>query len=88
MKLVLSIQTKEFQLIADGETVATTANLISAVGLWIASFYVFNLAYPSSLNKTLLFCQNILLGIIEDVSSPRPVITHTNKLNVYNSKSK
>lgn len=34
-----------------------------AVSMWMSSFYIFNLAYPRSLVKALLFCQKIILNI-------------------------
>ena len=71
---------------ADGEVVATSDAFFEAVVLWISSFYIFNLAYPSRLQKTLAFVQKIILNILDELQTPRAIITLINKLNNENTR--
>ncbi|XP_041453824.1 uncharacterized protein LOC121407001 [Lytechinus variegatus] len=79
------IDSESFVLSADGETIATSHDLLSAAAMWVSSFYIFNLQYPSDLSKTLIFIQKVLLNIQDGDSTPRPIFTLINKLNIENA---
>lgn len=74
------MEATEFTLQADGEEIAFTGNFITAVALWIAAFYVFNLNYPPGVSKTLQFLQRVILNVSDELPPPRSIITLTNKL--------
>ena len=52
----------EFSIFAENVQVANTTSFVDAVGLLLASYFSFNLAYPSQVNNTLTFIQKILIG--------------------------
>ena len=79
------IMDASFEVIASGEAIADSDDLLTAAALWMAVFYVFNLAYPACVAKTILFCQKILLNIQDEEAAPRPIVTLTSKLNNFNA---
>ena len=60
---------ENYHVLVEGVKVATTNSLIGAFKLLMASFYVFNIAYPKNLQATLSFLQILFLGI-NDNSKP------------------
>ena len=58
-----------FDVIIDEIAVSSSNNLMTAVTVFLASFYVLNLAYPTCLKKTLSFFQKIVLNIQDNISS-------------------
>jgi len=81
-------ETGRFTLIADEEEIASSDSLIDGISMWISSFYIFNLEYPTCLKRTLAFLQKIILNIQDELAAPRPVVTLTNKLNFENARLK
>ena len=63
-----------FTIMADGEQVCTTDTLTWAVKLLVATYYVFNIAYPKKIAATMQFIQEKLLDVHDDaVKNPRAV---------------
>ena len=60
--------------------------LPTALAVYLASFYVFNLAYPSTLKKTLTFIQKVILNIQDNVKIERSVVTRLERLNKHLDK--
>ncbi|XP_038065708.1 sterile alpha motif domain-containing protein 3-like [Patiria miniata] len=74
-------QCQHFSIVVDGIEVAHTDTFMSAFSCYVACFYVFNLAYPGVLRKTLNFFQRVILNIQDSAKVDRPVITLLDKLN-------
>ena len=70
-----------FDVIIDEIAVSSSNNLMTAVTVFLASFYVFNLAYPTCLKKTLSFFQKIVLNIQDNIPLERSVLSLLEKLN-------
>ncbi|PIK49006.1 hypothetical protein BSL78_14112 [Apostichopus japonicus] len=47
----------------DGFKVTESSNFMSAFAIYLATFYIFNLVYPTALKKTLNFHQRMILNI-------------------------
>ena len=69
-----------FEIIADNELVCTCRNLISAVGSLVATFYIFNIAYPKELVATLTFIQKFIIGMQDGVKKNSKVIGFISKV--------
>ena len=80
------LKTSQFKLFVDGEEVARTETFFGAVAVYLEAFYVFNLAYPASLQQSLTFVQKVILNIQDEFHPTKPIITLTNKLNIVNNK--
>ncbi|XP_046542876.1 uncharacterized protein LOC124253198 [Haliotis rubra] len=52
-----------FHVYSEGQKVCTTDNIIDALKVYLAVYYVFNLQYPQGLSKTHLFFDKMLLKI-------------------------
>ena len=75
-----------FTISVDGVEVTNCSTLLPAVAVYLASFYVFNLAYPSTLKKTLTFIQKVILNIQDNVKIERSVVTRLERLNKHLDK--
>ena len=50
-----------FKIFVDGQQIGQTSDFVCAMDLFIISFYVFNITHPKSLEKSLLFCDRMIL---------------------------
>ena len=71
----------EFSIYIDGVDVAHCTTLLAAVSVYLACYYVFNLAYPAGLKKTLTFFQKVILNIHDNAKIERSVVTLLERLN-------
>ena len=72
--------TSRFDIYADSVLVCTTGNLVRAYTVLFASFYVFNLVYPSKCVGTLTFMQKCLCNVQDKVKNVAKVITLLSRL--------
>lgn len=62
-KKILTMDDDMFSLVLEGDVLLKTGSFLSVFNLMMAAVYTLNLAYPKSLEKTLLFIQTIVLGL-------------------------
>ena len=62
-----------YAVVVDNKRVCTTTDMLLAVTVLIASYYVFNLAYPKDLEGTMVFYQNAILNIQDQTKYNRKV---------------
>lgn len=62
-KNIMTMDTESFIVYAEGTEVFKCDSFFEAYTGLLACIYVMNLAYPKGLEKTLLFVQNILIGL-------------------------
>ncbi|XP_071839081.1 uncharacterized protein [Apostichopus japonicus] len=74
-------KTEQFTLVVDGTDVAHSTTILGASTLWIESFYVFNLSYPTCVSNSLIFLQRIILIIDDQLPVARTIRMQVNKLN-------
>lgn len=72
---------KQFEVVVEGIPVTTSPSFMCAFTTYLVSFYCFNLAYPSSLKKTLNFIQKIILNIQDNLPIDKTVVKIVDKLN-------
>ena len=60
---------KAFVLEIEKETIGSTDNFLSLFVMYIASIYCFNLVYPKKIEKSMLFIQKIILGLVDNETS-------------------
>ncbi|XP_038074352.1 sterile alpha motif domain-containing protein 3-like [Patiria miniata] len=70
-----------FSVEIDGTIVSSSKDVLSAMAVYLASFYVFNLAYPTRLKRTLTFFQKGVLNIQDNLKPERVVISLLEKLS-------
>ena len=51
------------ELVAEELSVCRAEGLLQTVAVWLASYYVFNCAYPVHFKNTLVFLQKVVLNI-------------------------
>ena len=68
------------QILADGVTICETNNLMKAARLLLATFYIFNIAYPKIIMATLTFFQKVFLNLQDEARRLPKVISLTSKL--------
>ena len=54
------------KIMADGIMVCQADNLLKAARLLLATFYVFNIAYPKGITASLTFFQKVFLNLQDD----------------------
>lgn len=64
----MSSANDRFSLMVDGIEVSNTDNMGKAVALYFVVFYVFNIAFPKAVLKTLVFLQKCAFGINEAIN--------------------
>ncbi|KAL5014749.1 hypothetical protein ScPMuIL_009019 [Solemya velum] len=60
---VLTMESDAFVVDVDGLKLCACDNFFEAFSALIASIYIFNLAYPKELTKSLTFIQNVIIGL-------------------------
>ena len=70
-----------FSTVIDGIDIAHSSTILMAFAVYLSSFYVFNLAYPVVLKKTLTFFQRIILNIQDASKIDRSVVTLLDRFN-------
>ena len=65
----------------EGVTVGNTANLMEAIGILMATYYVFNVAYPKDVEKSLTFIQKAMLVKHEECKHIPAVVALIAKMN-------
>ena len=79
-QFILDERTK-FEVVVDGEIIGKSEDFFSAFALYMASFYVFNVAYPKDFENTLIFIQKLFLEILDDgLKAPSRVLTLISKV--------
>ena len=73
-----------FNVVIDGIAVSSSSNLMTALSIYFAGFYIFNLAYPSCLKKTCTFFQKVIFNTQDNLKPERAVISLLEKLNQTN----
>jgi len=63
---LLSMEEDAFYVYVEGVKLCECSNFFEAYTVFLGAFYVFNLAYPKTWEKTLTFVQNVLLGIKDE----------------------
>ncbi|XP_076101714.1 sterile alpha motif domain-containing protein 3-like [Mytilus galloprovincialis] len=78
---VLSRENDAFKVTVENVIVSRSCDMISAVLGLIMAIYTFNLAYPKHIQKTLLFCQRVLLSLDDEVAIDKKILNVTSLLN-------
>nr|XP_054748301.1 uncharacterized protein LOC129253889 [Lytechinus pictus] len=65
---------KEFAIVAEGEVVAQTSDVLKAVCIVMAVHYVFNMSYHPKLNASLTFIQKVIMNMKDSSPNPKKVI--------------
>ena len=52
-----------FYILADNVKICSTNNMLKALKLLVATFFVFNIAYPKRVHAALIFFQKIFLNL-------------------------
>ena len=74
------LEDAEFDVKVDGHSLCQSKDFIAGFEVYLASFYVFNITYPKSLENTMIFIQKFLLGILDDgFKAPGRVLTLISK---------
>ena len=68
------------KIVADKVVICETDNLMEAAGLLLATFYVFNIAYPKASMATLTFYQKVFLNLQDEAKRLPRVISLLSKL--------
>ena len=77
---ILNESTK-FEVILEGEVIGRSDDFFNSFSLYMASFYVFNIAYPKDFQNTLTFVQKYFLEILDDgLKAPPKVLTLITKV--------
>ncbi|XP_072176124.1 uncharacterized protein [Diadema setosum] len=77
-----------FELIASGEAIASSDDLLTAAALWMAIFCFHPIISCLCCElETLLFCQKILLNIQDEEAALRPIVTLTRASNMMSRDS-
>ena len=58
----------QYAVVIEGLQVCCSGDIVTIFGAMMASYYIFNLAYPVKLENTLLFYQKVLLGLTDAYS--------------------
>ena len=58
---------EQYAVVIEGLRVCTCGDVVAAFGAMVASYYVFNLAYPKDLTNTLMFYQRVFLGLTDSL---------------------
>ncbi|XP_071820324.1 uncharacterized protein [Apostichopus japonicus] len=66
----------------DGFKVTESSNFMSAFAVYLATFYIFNLVYPTALKKTLNFYQRMILNIQDGLPVDKTVMRVVEKINM------
>ena len=69
IRVVLNGDEEQYEVIVEGLVVCLSGNVVVAFALMLASYYVFNLAYPKDLTNTLMFYQRVFLGLTDTQST-------------------
>lgn len=69
-----------FSIVAENVVIATTNSLIDAVGLLLATYFVFNLVYPGNIESSLTFIQKVLVGHTDKVKTIPKINTLLNRI--------
>ena len=79
-QFLLNKETK-FKVIVEGEVIGSPEDLFTAFTLYMASFYVFNVAYPKDFENSLTFIQKFFLEILDNRLKAQPrVLTLISKV--------
>ena len=64
---------ERYDIIVDGMVICSNGNFVRALGILLATYYVFNLEYPKGLMNTLTFYQVMFLQLPDIARLPRVV---------------
>ena len=70
-----------FHVYVDGIDIIATKEMKEAFALFLASFYIFNIAYPPKIEKSLQFYQKMFLQLDDSVPRRNAVIKLMNRVN-------
>ena len=57
----------DFHIFVDGNEVCESGDLVGSFILYVASFFAFNISYPTSLKKSMTFVERIILKLMAPV---------------------
>ena len=69
-----------FEVKVEKCTLGVTKDFLKAFSMYIASFYIFNIAYPKSMEHTLVFIQKCLLKLSDSTKTSSRVLSLIAKL--------
>lgn len=75
------MEESEFRVQAEGVVVGTTESMLDAFCLLLATYFVFNIVYPSILEGTLTFIKKCVVGHSDKVKIPFKVTTLLTRLS-------
>ncbi|XP_048750341.2 uncharacterized protein LOC125662203 [Ostrea edulis] len=87
-KNIMTMDTESFIVYAEGTEVFKCDSFFEAYTGLLACIYVMNLAYPKGLEKTLLFVQNILIGLKDNAEKNSIDKRIVNVLSLINAELK
>ena len=85
---ILTTNTNAFELKVDGILIFSCDTFIELFTGFISAIYSFNLVYPKPIEKTLLFIQNVLLGLNDGGKIDKKIVSVITELNREKVKSK
>ncbi len=74
-------KSKNFAIYADGIKIMSVKSVKNAFMILIACFFVFNIAYPKKMIRTLTFLQKVMLNLQDSIKTPNPVVTLITNIN-------
>ena len=74
-------ETQNCTVMVEGVVVGYAANFLEAIGIILSTYYVFNIAYPKEIEKSLTFLQKVLLGKHEECKRIPAVLSLISRMN-------
>jgi len=79
-----------FQIFVEQQKLLSTRSVADGLTAYVASFFIFNLAYPQDLLRLMIFLQGHILSITDNTSSKtqklreaqKAVLTFSSQLNI------
>ena len=73
------IDVTDFSIYSEGVQICSAGDIVSALELYLAVLYVFNLEYPKGLTKTTMCLDRMLLGNEGKYNNPPKIIREAEK---------
>ncbi len=70
-----------YDIYVDGEKIISVKSMSRAFSILIASYFVMNIAYPTTMVKSLTFLQKVILNLQDSLAKVKPVVTLLTNLN-------
>lgn len=82
MKTTAEEDDTEYSVVVDSLQVVSSRNFLTCFANYLAVFYCLNLAYPTTLKKTLKFYQKVILNIEDNDQVEKSVVKILEKVNL------